>query len=104
MQETAAAEGFEAIRPHVDQIHAASRNLSNVVEALTDDGSIDRLFATADVPAAQRALQDQLRGPIDVIVDSGAVLLKALPGVGGESLRSDLLDILTGSTHFMADI
>ena len=104
MQETAVAEGFEAIRPHVDQIHAASRNLSNVVEALTDDGSIDRLFATADVPAAQRALQDQLRGPIDVIVDSGAVLLKALPGVGGESLRSDLLDILTGSTHLMADI
>ena len=104
LQETAATDEFDAIRPQVGQIHDASRKLSDVVMALAETGFLDRLVADGDVPAAQSVLRDQLREPIDIIVDSGAALLKVLPGVGGESLRGDLLDILTESTYFMSDI
>ena len=104
LHRAAADENFEAIRPELEQIRSACGSLSKVVAGLTRKKSIDRLFTKGDTGAAQEALREQLRGPIKVVRDCGEILLEALPGIDGESLRGDVLDVLTESTHLMADV
>ena len=104
LRQAAADARFEAIRPELDRIEVAGGKLSRLVADLTRKKSIDRLFANGDAMAAQEVLRERLRGPIKVIRDCDEILLEALPGLDGSSLRGDVLDLLTESIHMNAEV
>ena len=104
LQKNTAEEMFAPFRSELEQIDSACQMLSACIDGLTDNKKIDQRLAKDSEAEVQNTLRNQLRGSIDDIRNHGDILLEVLPGIGGESIVEDLLEILAYTNRLLAGV
>ena len=104
LHDEASRRRLEGLLPDLATVATAARDLFGMVDGLLDGALTADVLEPGDVAATKDALRRRLRDPLGVIRGGGEALLGDLGGLGGETLRADVDQLIAEADRLLAQL
>ncbi len=105
LSESAGDAGLGDFEPDLERIRQAATQLHGMVDALVEQGALDKILAEDNLEEAQRHLRHDLRTPINAIKGYAEMLAEDLQDDGGpEDLLADFHRIIGEADTLLASL